>query len=405
MLNVDKSGVYTNSIIIDNVQFFSFLHDPSQLPPEWQDEGAYPALSHASLEDPNEIHETYSDEVGAASYLDPNLMVGQSDIDPDRMPQILEPAWEDQLSESFQQGLELAQDHAQMYPTAPVIEMTAVSGPVILDPRNVVSSVVISPVATIAPVPLPNSEMGSVIPEDCLQWANAPEFVPRSCVPIVSVHPNGGTGAENDDDDNISPEDQDEQRAENDISPNLTNGPSAPSNSETVRQDPPEFVPGQRFSTMSMASASLKANTVNKSCNPPATSSSSNTSPAPKTWAHVVNAEAMAQMTIAEASAQLCPFGVVGECRYGDMCAYVHGEICDLCQKAALHPTHQEQRRQHQYVRYFTFFTWIFSPTFELITFNFIYTVVRNQKETVQSQLPRMLTKLHKAQKLWIGVL
>ncbi len=34
-----------------------------------------------------------------------------------------------------------------------------------------------------------------------------------------------------------------------------------------------------------------------------------------KSWAHVVNPAAMAEMTIAEAESQLCPFGTVGECR------------------------------------------------------------------------------------------
>ena len=71
----------------------------------------------------------------------------------------------------------------------------------------------------------------------------------------------------------------------------------------------------------------------------------------PKSWAHVVNPVAMAEMTAAEAEAELCPFGVNGECRYGDGgCSYVHGDVCELCGKAALHPTHQEQRRQHEFV-------------------------------------------------------
>ena len=72
---------------------------------------------------------------------------------------------------------------------------------------------------------------------------------------------------------------------------------------------------------------------------------------AAKSWAHVVNPVAMAEMTAAEAEALLCPFGVNGECRYGEGgCSYVHGEVCELCGKAALHPTHQEQRRQHEFV-------------------------------------------------------
>jgi len=73
---------------------------------------------------------------------------------------------------------------------------------------------------------------------------------------------------------------------------------------------------------------------------------------APKTWAHLVNPSAMAEMTVAEAESQLCPYGLSGECRYGEQaCVYVHGEMCDMCGKAVLHPTHKEQRSCHQYVR------------------------------------------------------
>lgn len=73
----------------------------------------------------------------------------------------------------------------------------------------------------------------------------------------------------------------------------------------------------------------------------------------PKSWAHVVNPVAMAEMTAAEAETELCPFGVNGECRFGEGgCSYVHGDVCEMCGSAALHPTHQEQRRQHEFVSY-----------------------------------------------------
>lgn len=67
----------------------------------------------------------------------------------------------------------------------------------------------------------------------------------------------------------------------------------------------------------------------------------------PKSWAHVVNPIVMAEMTVADAESQLCPFYVLGECRYNEHCSSIHGDICDLCGKAALHPTHQRQRKQH----------------------------------------------------------
>ncbi|GAB6020202.1 putative E3 ubiquitin-protein ligase makorin-2 [Chamberlinius hualienensis] len=44
----------------------------------------------------------------------------------------------------------------------------------------------------------------------------------------------------------------------------------------------------------------------------------------------------------------LCPFAMMGECRYGDQCAYIHGDICDMCTQACLHPTDVDQRKQHK---------------------------------------------------------
>jgi len=68
----------------------------------------------------------------------------------------------------------------------------------------------------------------------------------------------------------------------------------------------------------------------------------------PKSWAQVVNSEAMAEVTIEEAESQLCPFSLMEECRYGENCAYVHGLICDMCNQPILHPSHEAQRRHHQ---------------------------------------------------------
>merc|ERR1712226_1445947 len=91
------------------------------------------------------------------------------------------------------------------------------------------------------------------------------------------------------------------------------------------------------------------------------------TVPKTKTWAQVVNGsstnsqgndippgnfktieKAVVPTSIADAESQLCPFSLVGECRYGEHCAYVHGLICDLCGTPSLHPNHEEQRKRHQ---------------------------------------------------------
>ncbi|XP_040579046.1 E3 ubiquitin-protein ligase makorin-1 [Lepeophtheirus salmonis] len=53
-------------------------------------------------------------------------------------------------------------------------------------------------------------------------------------------------------------------------------------------------------------------------------------------------------LSIEDAEFQICPYGMIGECRYGEHCAYIHGHLCDYCQKCQLHPTHEEQRRHHR---------------------------------------------------------
>lgn len=68
----------------------------------------------------------------------------------------------------------------------------------------------------------------------------------------------------------------------------------------------------------------------------------------PKSWAQIVNPNAMADLTVEEAESQLCPFYLMGECRYGDQCAYIHGLSCEFCDQHMLHPTHEAQRRSHQ---------------------------------------------------------
>uniref|UniRef100_A0AAY4BFM8 RING-type E3 ubiquitin transferase n=1 Tax=Denticeps clupeoides TaxID=299321 RepID=A0AAY4BFM8_9TELE len=44
---------------------------------------------------------------------------------------------------------------------------------------------------------------------------------------------------------------------------------------------------------------------------------------------------------------QLCPYAAVGECRYGVNCAYLHGDVCDMCGLQVLHPSDNGQRSLH----------------------------------------------------------
>ncbi|XP_062339229.1 probable E3 ubiquitin-protein ligase makorin-1 [Osmerus eperlanus] len=48
-----------------------------------------------------------------------------------------------------------------------------------------------------------------------------------------------------------------------------------------------------------------------------------------------------------ELGKQLCPYAAVGECRYGLNCAYLHGDVCDMCGLQVLHPTDSAQRSEH----------------------------------------------------------
>ncbi|XP_008051462.1 probable E3 ubiquitin-protein ligase makorin-3 [Carlito syrichta] len=44
---------------------------------------------------------------------------------------------------------------------------------------------------------------------------------------------------------------------------------------------------------------------------------------------------------------QLCPYAARGECFRGESCAYLHGEICDMCGLQVLHPMNAAQREDH----------------------------------------------------------
>lgn len=48
---------------------------------------------------------------------------------------------------------------------------------------------------------------------------------------------------------------------------------------------------------------------------------------------------------------QLCPYAAAGECRFGDACVYLHGEVCEICRLRVLHPFDPEQRKTHEKVK------------------------------------------------------
>ena len=48
-----------------------------------------------------------------------------------------------------------------------------------------------------------------------------------------------------------------------------------------------------------------------------------------------------------ETKKQLSPHAVVGDCHYGENSAYLHGDVCDMCELQVLHPVDAAQRSQH----------------------------------------------------------
>ena len=121
--------------------------------------------------------------------------------------------------------------------------------------------------------------------------------------------------------------------------------------------DAPSFVPlgiipkNVRTNTLS-ESLRNPTNINSESKNVPGTSDTTeqpggNNTPS-KSWAQIVNPHAVAELTVEEAESQICPFYLMGECRYGDQCAYIHGLSCEFCDQPMLHPNHEAQRRNHQ---------------------------------------------------------
>ena len=44
---------------------------------------------------------------------------------------------------------------------------------------------------------------------------------------------------------------------------------------------------------------------------------------------------------------QLSPYAAVGDCHYGENCAYLHGDACDMCELQVLRSVDAAQRSQH----------------------------------------------------------
>ena len=53
------------------------------------------------------------------------------------------------------------------------------------------------------------------------------------------------------------------------------------------------------------------------------------------------------EQSAVETKKQLSPHAVVGDCHYGENSAYLHGDVCDMCELQVLHPVDAAQRSQH----------------------------------------------------------
>lgn len=72
----------------------------------------------------------------------------------------------------------------------------------------------------------------------------------------------------------------------------------------------------------------------------------------PLSYAQAVNPSGQASNPSLE---PLCPYAeATGICKKPE-CTYLHGDICELCGRAALHPYDEEQRKKHTNVSYHCF--------------------------------------------------
>ncbi|KAJ8983303.1 hypothetical protein NQ317_010841 [Molorchus minor] len=66
----------------------------------------------------------------------------------------------------------------------------------------------------------------------------------------------------------------------------------------------------------------------------------------PRSYAEALSPEAIAEKN---ASKKLCPYvNKDGICRNLTDCTYLHGEMCDMCERLVLHPYNEEQRKRHR---------------------------------------------------------
>lgn len=131
-----------------------------------------------------------------------------------------------------------------------------------------------------------------------------------------------------------------------------------PNSEKIVPSDPASWINAPVFVPKHLSSTS---ETVFSS-----TSSEAATDSEAKSYAQIVSGDENLHSTYQYAASMLCPYvkgiPVVTEnneesyiCPYGEQCMYQHALLCDMCGNYCLHPTDEQQRKQHRNVSNHTF--------------------------------------------------
>lgn len=85
-----------------------------------------------------------------------------------------------------------------------------------------------------------------------------------------------------------------------------------------------------------------------------------------KSYAQAVNA-VTEDDSETKSELKLCPYAEMhGVCSYADgECSYLHGDICELCGNAALHPYNKDKRKTHTQVN--TYLLYLYYYTFDVV--------------------------------------